>query len=140
MKKNKLLKLLIALWLALQSQIVLAEQGPGLASKELGDLIEKRSSTFGLWSGLRSTSIGEFMASIIQLVLAMMGVLFICLMVYGGYTWMIARGNEDKVQQAKKTITNALWGLIITLTAYAIVYFIIGYLAGGGSTFNFTAT
>jgi hypothetical protein len=38
---------------------------------------------------------------------------------------MTAGGQENKVEEASKTIKQAILGLIITLGAYAISYFII---------------
>ena len=49
-----------------------------------------------------------------------MGVVFLILMIYGGYLWMLARGNEQEVEKAKNIIQNALIGLVIVLAAYAI--------------------
>lgn len=64
-------------------------------------------------------------ASIISTVISMLGIVFIALMIYGGYLWMTARGNEDQVEKSKKLITAAVIGLIIVLSAYAISYFVI---------------
>ena len=46
-------------------------------------------------------------------------------MVYGGYLWMTARGNEEEVTKAKNLIKAAIIGLIIVLAAYAISIFVI---------------
>jgi len=54
-----------------------------------------------------------------------MGVIFLILAIYGGFKWMTAAGNEESVEKAKKTITNAILGLVIVLAAYAIVKFIV---------------
>ena len=59
------------------------------------------------------------------MVLGFMGAIFLVLAIYGGYNWMMARGNEDMVEKAKKTITNATIGLIVVLSAYAIVRIIV---------------
>ena len=66
------------------------------------------------------TTIGKIIGS----VLAFVGVLFLILMIYGGLTWMTARGNEQEIEKAKETITNAVIGLIIVLAAYAITAYI----------------
>jgi hypothetical protein len=49
-------------------------------------------------------------------------------MLYAGYNWMTAAGDEQKVEKAKDTITRAIIGIIITVSAYAITYFIFKYL------------
>lgn len=61
---------------------------------------------------------------IIGAVLSLLGVIFLILMIYGGFIWMTARGNETKVTEAKDLITSALIGLIIVLAAYAITAFV----------------
>lgn len=69
-------------------------------------------------------------STVITLVLGLMGVIFLILAIYGGYTWMTARGNEDKVADAKKTLTNAILGIIIVLAAYAMVRLIVDVVGG----------
>ncbi len=62
------------------------------------------------------TKIGK----VISLLLGILGVAFMGLLIYGGFTWMSARGNESEAEKAKKIMTNAVIGLIIILSAYAI--------------------
>lgn len=61
---------------------------------------------------------------IIGLVLSFIGVLFLILMIYAGITWMTSAGNQDKVKQARDLMLNAIIGLVIVLSAYAIVSFL----------------
>jgi cytochrome bd-type quinol oxidase subunit 2 len=65
--------------------------------------------------------------NIINIVLSLLGIIFIILMIYGGITYMLARGNEDQTKKAKALITQAIIGLVIVLTAYAITYFIFNF-------------
>lgn len=64
-------------------------------------------------------------STVITMVLGLMGVIFLVLAIYGGYTWMMAGGNDEAVGKAKKTITNAIIGIIIVLSAYALVRIIV---------------
>lgn len=75
------------------------------------------------------TSIPVMIGKAVGAVLAFLGVIFLLLMIYGGITWMIARGNEQAVQKAKDIMEAAIIGLVITLAAYAITAFIGGQLA-----------
>ncbi len=61
---------------------------------------------------------------IVGSVLALVGILFFVLMIYGGILWMTAGGNDTQLKNAQKTITTAVIGLIIVLSAYAITMFI----------------
>lgn len=72
-----------------------------------------------------TTSVDPLIASIIQSLLSLLGVIFLVLMVYGGYLWMTAAGNEEKVTKAKNLITAAIIGLIIVVGSYAISYFVV---------------
>lgn len=57
--------------------------------------------------------------------LGLLGIAFVILMVYAGFMWMTAQGNEEKVGTAKKLIVQATIGLVIILSAYAITEFVI---------------
>lgn len=65
---------------------------------------------------------------IINVALSLIGVVFLALMVYGGYLWMTDRGNSQQVEKAKKLISAAIIGLVIVVSAYAITYFIVSAL------------
>lgn len=62
---------------------------------------------------------------IVQGLLAFIGVIFGILIIYGGYLWMTARGNEEVVKKSFGIIKNAAIGFIITLGAYAIATFVV---------------
>ena len=67
----------------------------------------------------------ELVGKIVRVVLSFLGVIFLVLIIYGGYMWMLARGNEQQVEKAKNVIIAAIIGMIIVLAAYAISGFII---------------
>jgi len=54
-----------------------------------------------------------------------LGIVFLGLMIYAGYLWMMARGNEQDIEKAKNIIIYAVIGLVVVLAAYAIVKLII---------------
>jgi hypothetical protein len=58
-------------------------------------------------------------------VLGLLGIIIVVLMVYGGFLWMTAGGNTAQVDKAKQILINATIGLIITMAAYSISYFVI---------------
>jgi len=70
----------------------------------------------------------QVVGGIIQVALTLLGVIFLILTVYGGYKWMMARGDEKEVTAAKDIITRAVIGLIIVMAAYAITVFVVGRL------------
>ena len=74
-------------------------------------------------------SIPTVAGGIIKIFLSILAVIFIILMLYAGYLWMTARGNEEQVTKAKELITSAVIGLVIVIAAYAITYFALYMIA-----------
>jgi cytochrome bd-type quinol oxidase subunit 2 len=68
---------------------------------------------------------------VINIFLSILGVVFLILMILGGYHWMTAAGDEQKVTKAKSTITAAIIGLIIVVAAYAITFYVMKKLSSG---------
>lgn len=62
---------------------------------------------------------------VIRAALSLVGVIFLVLMVYAGYLWMTARGEEAQIDKAKKIISSSIIGLIILLAAYSITTFVV---------------
>lgn len=90
---------------------------------------EKQTDAFTGAAGLnKSADVGQISAVIIETVLGLLGIIFIVLMVYAGFEWMTAAGNEEKVSKAKETIFRAIIGLIIVVSAYAITFFVFNSL------------
>ena len=64
-------------------------------------------------------------ANIINIILGFLGILAVVLILFGGFKWMTAAGNEDKVAEAKKLLVAGVVGMIIILAAYALAAFIL---------------
>jgi hypothetical protein len=90
-----------------------------------GDILKNTAEKGGYDKNTDGTSLSQNIGLVVNIVLSIIGVLFTILTVYAGYTWMIARGEETKIDKAKKIITASIIGLIITLGAYSITNFII---------------
>lgn len=75
-----------------------------------------------------SATVGEIAASVINIALGFLGIGFIGLLIYGGFTWMTASGNEEKVKKAIGIIQMAIIGLIIIVSAYSITHFVFSAL------------
>ncbi len=71
----------------------------------------------------------ETIGRIIDFLLGFLGVLALILILYAGFLWMTAAGNEEKVAKAKKIMGAAVIGLVIILASFAIANFIVGNLA-----------
>lgn len=75
-----------------------------------------------------TTALAEGVAQIIQVALSLLGIILIVLILYAGFLWMTAGGNDEKISKAKKIIGAAIIGLAIILSAYLITAFVIRQL------------
>ena len=62
--------------------------------------------------------------------LSLVAFIFFVLVLYAGITWMVARGDSSKVDKAKDTLESAIIGLVLVISAYAIVNFVLTALTG----------
>ena len=75
--------------------------------------------------GLGNKDPRDMAVSIIQVVLGFLAIIVVLLILYGGFVWMTAGGNEDKIATGKKIITAGVVGLIIILAAWGIARFVV---------------
>lgn len=71
----------------------------------------------------------ETVGQIINVLLGFLGVIAVVLILIGGFKWMTAAGNEEKVGEAKKLLGAGVVGLVIILAAFAIAAFVITQLS-----------
>lgn len=110
--------------LALNGEPAHAGTGP-IRVEETG--LEETATTSGLPRPELTTLIGN----IIRAAFSVVGVVFFVILLYGGFLWMTASGNEDRIKKAKSLMTNSIIGLLIIIAAYAISEFVIRLLLGG---------
>ncbi len=70
------------------------------------------------------TKISMILGLVVKSFLGLLGIIFIILILYAGYNWMTAGGNESKVEKAQQTLTRAIIGLVLIVGSYAIWLFI----------------
>lgn len=80
---------------------------------------------YGESIGLGTRSLQETIASIIRVVLSLLGIVALVIILAGGFKWMTAGGSDEKVKEAKKMIFQGIIGLAIVLSAFAISKFVI---------------
>ena len=78
-----------------------------------------------LGEGNDSAEVQDIVANVVQIILSLTGLVFIVLIIYGGYMWGTARGNTDKVDTGRKLIFEAIIGVIIVFGAYILTAFVI---------------
>ena len=65
-------------------------------------------------------SAAGIVGTIASVFFSLLGMIFVILMLYAGYNWLTASGDNAKVDKAKSTIWQAIIGLIITVGSWAI--------------------
>ena len=83
----------------------------------------------GLEGTLGNKSLIGTITSLINVALGLLGVIAVVIILIGGFKWMTAGGNEDKVGEARKMIFAGIIGLAIILSAWAIAKFVITSLS-----------
>lgn len=58
--------------------------------------------------------------SAIGYVLSFIGTIFMIAIIYGGFLWMTAKGNESQVDKAKTIMRNSIIGFVVVALAYVI--------------------
>lgn len=79
--------------------------------------------------GLGTSDLKETVVNVIQWVLGILALVAVLMIIIGGFQWMTAAGNDERIDKAKKIISAAVIGLIIVLLAWAIVIFVAGTTA-----------
>jgi len=101
---------------------------PVLAAANVGDKfvegLDKAGGSTGAGYPIeKETNPGLFIAEMFGKVLnpVFMGVIAMLIFIYGGYMWLTAQGDEEKVRKAKTIILNTALALLIVFSVYAIV-------------------
>lgn len=72
---------------------------------------------------------GDIVSALVPYLFAIAGFLLIIYLLYGGYKYLLSRGDPKAMQEARGVITNALIGFVIVFIAYWVVQ-LIGELLG----------
>lgn len=75
--------------------------------------------------GLSNADPRSVASKLIKVALGFVGPLFFIIVLYSGFLWMISGGDDEKVSKAKRTFFGAIVGVVIMLSAYSIVLFVM---------------
>jgi hypothetical protein len=76
----------------------------------------------GLEGGIGSeTTLTGFILRVINIALALAGLIAVLFLVIGGFRYITAGGNEDHTESAKKIIMNAVIGIIVIILSFVVV-------------------
>lgn len=76
------------------------------------------------------SSLPEVIQNTSNLLLTFAGAFAAAILVYNGIRYMTASGDPDKINKAKRQTRYALIGLIVTVLAYYLIDFVIGFWVG----------
>jgi uncharacterized membrane protein len=106
----------------------LVVSGPAQADNSLVDSQEGLNKVATVYGNSAQQDIRVTVARIINVVLTLLGVIFVVLAILAGFKYMTAAGSEEKTKEAMDTLRTAIIGLIIILMAWAITRYTIQIL------------
>jgi len=69
-----------------------------------------------------NVTLEEYLTWAFRFALALAGFLAVMMIVIGGVEWIISGASEAMRGEAKKRIENAIWGLVMALVSYLVLY------------------
>lgn len=120
-----ILTLLFALSFILVPQQIIAQapdSAPQLPCSGITGCLGDAAGTEGAGydTAADDTRLAKILGQIVRAFLSLIGIIFISYTIYGGFLWMTAAGNDEKMTKAKSIIRNGIIGLIVILSAAAI--------------------
>ncbi|MCA9391199.1 MAG: IPT/TIG domain-containing protein [Candidatus Magasanikbacteria bacterium] len=109
--------IIVMMALAVYAPSVLAQTQDTLGLNEVGQTVN-----------LSGTDPRTIIVRIINATLGIIGIILVLIILYAGFTWMTSGGDAEKIAKAKRTLTNAVIGLVIILSAWGITAFVISTL------------
>lgn len=88
--------------------------------------------TFTSLCGLNASKVGGLTGVIITFLIVIAILVSIFYLIFGGIRWITSGGDKAKVESARSTLVAAVVGLIISLLAFFIVNFVLGFFTGNG--------
>jgi len=86
------------------------------------------------YPGTNNPSLMTMIANLVNGLLTFLGVVFVGLIIYGGFMYLTSGGSEEKIKKGKNILKAAVIGLIIIMTGYTVTYFIAATLESPGTT------
>ena len=130
-KIKNLIKYVIFLTLLLAPGLVLAQTtdcAPNCVQQGLSPL----SGLFGTGNISSVTSLSQLLPMIIQLLLGIAGGVAVIFVIIGGYQYITSGGNEESAEKGRKTLTNAVIGVVVIILSYAIITVIANLVSTPG--------
>ncbi len=79
----------------------------------------------------QETNLRDYIVNIVNFVLGFLGLVAMIIVIYGGFLYVTAAGQEEQTTKGKKSIMYAVIGIVIILISFALVNTLIGGLGKG---------
>jgi hypothetical protein len=76
--------------------------------------------------GPGGTSAPVIAGRIINAMLGLMGSISFLMFIWGGFNWLMSRGNSEMVEKGKSVMVWAAIGIVVVFSSYALVRFVLG--------------
>ena len=80
--------------------------------------------------GTARGDLASVILNIINYVLAIVGVVALAYLIYGGFRYITSGGSEDVIEDAKRIIINAVIGIVVIGVSAALVNFVVRAVGG----------
>lgn len=80
-----------------------------------------------------STTISDTIKKVVNFFSAIVGIVAVIMIIYGGFKYISSGGDSGNVTSAKNTIIYAVIGLVVVAMAQFIVQFVLGKVIGTGA-------
>ncbi|MCX6785264.1 MAG: hypothetical protein NTZ18_00225 [Candidatus Komeilibacteria bacterium] len=125
MKPVKILLISILIFSSLLPLVFIFAQSASNVNDVLKGLDDTAASARIISASKAAPTIYEFIGRFINLFLSFLGVVFMGIIIFAGFTWMFAKGNQEKVQKAHDLLENSFIGLIIIAAAYLLTNYVV---------------
>jgi hypothetical protein len=83
----------------------------------------------GQFQNLSLITIAQLVSSFVIILMIVTSILFVFTLMIGGIRWIASAGNRENLERAKNQIVNALIGLLIVFSAWAILNFLSAFFS-----------
>ncbi len=116
--------------MSLVMPLAVAAQSPTSGGDRVQGGLEDIKTAFpsGRAQGDGVDDVGSLVKTILEWALYLAGIIAIVFIIIGGFYYITAAGNDSRAADGRKTLVNALIGLVLVVLAYLIVQIVYRFI------------